>query len=68
MKTTALTSARIFEKFELSAELQAIERAVAHLIFERRSHLRKLTKLKDYTTMNRCSFREEQINKMLNEN
>ena len=55
------------KRYEMSSELHTIEKKVVNRIFEAQEHLQKLNKLKDYATMNRCKFREEQLDKLLKE-
>jgi hypothetical protein len=56
----------LYEKFELPSQMQRIEKSVAILIMQHRKRLEKLHKLKDYTTMKKCDFRDEQLDKLLN--
>jgi hypothetical protein len=53
----------LYEKFELPSQMQRIEKSVAILIMQHRKRLEKLHKLKDYTTMKKCDFRDEQLDK-----
>ena len=61
-----MTKPQLQTKYEMSGNLTVIEKAVAIVIIKRRKHLKNLRKLKDYLSMNKCTFRAEQINKMLN--
>lgn len=56
----------LYDKFELPGQMQKIEKSVAILIIQHRKRLQKLHKLKDYTTMKKCNFREKQLDKLLN--
>jgi len=56
----------LYDKFELPSQMQKIEKSVAILIIQHRKRLQKLHKLKDYTTMKKCNFREKQLDKLLN--
>ena len=49
------------EKFEVSNELNGIERKLALRIYEQRKYLQKLSKLKDYATMRKCNFQRKQL-------
>jgi len=60
-----MTKPQIDVKYEMSGQLAVIEKAVAIVIIKRRKHLKNLKKLKDYLSMNKCTFRDEQINKLL---
>ena len=55
------------EKFEVSNELNGIEKKLALRIYEQRKYLQKLSKLKDYATLRRCNFQRKQ-RKLLKEN
>jgi len=44
-----------------------IERGVASLILESRQNIHKLKKLKDYASMNKCVFQDEQLKKLVGE-
>ena len=61
-----MTKPQLQTKYEMSGNLTVIEKAVAIVIIKRRKHLKNLRKLKDYLSMNKCTFRDEKINKMLN--
>jgi hypothetical protein len=61
-----MTKPQIQTKYEMSGNITAIEKVVAIVIIKKRKHLKNLKKLKDYLSMNKCIFRDEQINKMLN--
>ena len=60
-----MTKPQIDVKYEMAGQLAVIEKAVAIVIIKRRKHLKNLKKLKDYLSMNKCTFRDEQINKLL---
>ena len=55
----------LYDKFELPGQMQKIEKSVAILIIQHRKRLQKLHKLKDYTTMKKCNFRDKQLDKLL---
>ena len=55
------------EKFEVSNELNGIEKKLALRIYEQRKYLQILIKLKDYATLRRCNFQRKQL-KLLKEN
>ena len=48
-------------KFEVSNELNGIEKKLALRIYEQRKYLQKLSKLKDYATMRKCNFQRKQL-------
>ena len=47
------------------SDLGVVEKAVAMAVLEKRHNLAKLKKLKDYVTMKRCTFRDEQLKKLI---
>ena len=55
----------VYEKFEFVDQMHKIEKSVAVLAIQHRKRLEKLHKLKDYTTMKKCNFRDKQLDKLL---
>ena len=55
----------VAKKLEVCSDLGVVEKAVAMAVLEKRHNLAKLKKLKDYVTMKRCTFRDEQLKKLI---
>jgi hypothetical protein len=66
-KKKIISIKQLDHKLELAYNLMGIEKAVASLIIESRQKLTNLKKLKDYASMNRCVFRDEQLKKLVGE-
>ena len=57
----------VAKKLEVCSDLGVVEKAVAIAVMDKRRELAKLKKLKDYVTMKRCTFRDEQLKKLIGE-
>ena len=57
----------VAKKLEVCSDLGVVEKAVAIAVMNKRRELAKLKKLKDYVTMKRCTFRDEQLKKLMGE-
>lgn len=55
----------VAKKLAVCSDLGVIEKTVAIAVIDKRRELAKLKKLKDYVTMKRCTFRDEQIKKLI---
>lgn len=55
----------VAKKLAVCSDLGFIERTVAIAVIDKRKELAKLKKLKDYVTMKRCTFRDEQLKKLI---
>ena len=62
-----MTKPQLQTKYEMSGNLTVIEKAVAIVIIKRRKHLKNLRKLKDYLSMNKCTFRDKRIKQLIGE-
>jgi len=62
-----MTNRALEQKFEMTQRLAQIEISVAALIIKRRRTLTNLIKLKNYTTMQECDFRDKQLQKLIGE-
>jgi len=56
-----MTRTQLKKKFEVSNELNGIERKLALRVYEQRVYLQRLIKLKDYATMRKCNFQRKQL-------
>ena len=57
---------QVDRKLQTVDRLHGLELQTASLILHRTKHLERLKKLKEYTRMNQCSFRDNQIDILLN--
>lgn len=55
----------VAKKLAVCSDLGFIEKTVAIAVIDKRRELAKLKKLKDYVTMKRCTFRDEQLKKLI---
>ena len=58
---------KVDRKLQTVERLHGIELQTAMLILHRKKHIQRLKKLKEYTRMNKCTFRDKQIKKLIGE-
>jgi len=58
---------KVDRKLQTVERLHGLELQTANLILHRKKHIQRLKKLKDYTRMNKCTFRDKQIKKLIGE-
>ena len=59
---------KVDRKLQTVERLHGLELQTANLILHRKKHIQRLKKLKEYTRMNKCTFRDKQIKKLIGEN
>ena len=57
---------QVDRKLQTVEGLRGVEIQTASLILHKRKHLQRLKKLKEYSRMKSCTFRDEQIKILLN--
>lgn len=58
---------QLARKLETALDLQSIELTVAKVVLQKRDKLKRFTKLRNYLSMRKCNFRDEQIKKLVGE-
>jgi hypothetical protein len=58
---------KVDRKLQTVERLHGLELQTANLILHRKKHIQRLKKLKEYTRMNKCTFRDKQIKKLIGE-
>lgn len=58
---------KVDRKLQTVECLHGLELQTANLILHRKKHIQRLKKLKEYARMNKCTFRDKQIKKLIGE-
>ena len=58
---------KVDRKLQTVERLHGLELQTANLILHRKKHIQRLKKLKEYTRMKKCTFRDKQIKKLIGE-
>ena len=58
---------KVDRRLQTVERLHGLELQTAKLIIHRKKHIQRLKKLKEYTRMNKCTFRDKQIRKLIGE-
>ena len=59
---------KVDRRLQIVERLHRLELQTAKLLIHKKKHIQKLKKLKEYTRMNKCTFRDKQIKKLIGEN